>query len=78
MSYTVVALLLLLCPSLCAYTDITMLNCPAQFDIAAYNTTSDTTAASLGPLVYAGFSGSSQTRVNEIVINGDTQQLDQY
>jgi hypothetical protein len=37
------------------YTDITMLNCPAQFDITIYNISSDTTVATMGSFVYAGF-----------------------
>ena len=46
------------------YTDITMLNCPAQFDIAAYNTTSDSTVATVGTFIYAGFqSQATQDRV---------------
>lgn len=55
MGYKLLFVAWLLLASAVAYTDITMLNCPAQFDIAAYNTTSDSTAASLGSFIYAGF-----------------------
>ena len=73
MSYKCVIILLCIVPVFYAYTDITMLNCPAQFNIEQYNITTDTTVASMGPMIYAGFSSSSsQDRVNEIVINGDT------
>ena len=55
MGYKLLLVGWLLLASAVAYTDITMLNCPAQFDIAAYNTTSDSTVANLGSFIYAGF-----------------------
>ena len=65
MSYKCAIVLLCIVPILHAYTDITMLNCPAQFNIAKYNLTTDTTVASMGPMIYAGFTSSaSQDRVN--------------
>ena len=79
MSYKPLLLLWLLLPLLQAYTDITLLNCPAQFDIVKYNSTTDTTVSTMGPLVYAGFSSSASTdRVNQIVITGDQPQLEEY
>lgn len=75
MSYKILLLttLLLLAHS---YTDITMLNCPAQFDIAKYNTSSE---SSLGSFIYSGFqSQSTQDKVVEIVTTGDYQTLNSY
>ena len=62
-----------------AYTDITMLNCPAQFNIATYNVSSDTTVATMGSFVYAGFtSQSDQNKVQQIVAKGDFNALNAY
>ena len=58
------------------YTDITMLNCPAQFDISKYNSTTDSTVADMGSFIYAGFqSEANKDRVVEIVTTGDYQKL---
>lgn len=47
-----------------SYTDITMLNCPAQYNIAKYNTTTDTTVSTYGPFIYSSFQNEqSQTKV---------------
>ena len=69
MNYKITLLLLLIVPIL-NYTDLTMLNCPAQFNITAYNTTTDSTTSALGPFVYGGFSV-SKDRVVTIVTKGD-------
>jgi len=58
MSYKLLVLTVTLLASAHSYTDITMLNCPAQFNIAAYNTTSDSTAANLAPSSMRAFSRS--------------------
>ena len=64
MNYKLFFLLSLAITQVASYTDITMLNCPAQFDINAYNTTSDSTVATLGTFIYAGFeSQATQDRV---------------
>ena len=79
MSYKIVWVLLALLPAALQYTDITMKNCPSQFDIASTNITTDTTAASLGAFVYAGFqSQKQQDRVETIIVNGDTAALSAY
>lgn len=65
MSYKALLLFGLLLPLLQAYTDITLLNCPSQFNITKYNVTTDTTVSTMGPFIYAGFSSSASTeRVN--------------
>lgn len=79
MSYKIVWVLVALLPTALAYTDITMKNCPSQFDIAATNLTTDNTAASLGAFVYAGFqSQKQQDRVETIIVKGDTAELSSY
>ena len=77
MSYRIIILIsLLLVLTHHNYTSITLVNCPAQFNVTAYNTTTDTAASTIGPFVYAGFtSSSSQDRVVEIVTTGDKQKL---
>lgn len=52
-----IVLAILVCAA--AYTDVTMINCPAQFNISIYNTTSDATAATMGSLVYGSLSSSA-------------------
>lgn len=51
---------LLVCVS--AYTDVTMLNCPAQFNVSTYNITNDSTLATMGSFVYAAFSSDSSKK----------------
>jgi hypothetical protein len=64
MSYKILLIALLFIGIGQAYSDLTMLNCPAQFDVAASNITTSNAAATLGAFVYAGFqSPSSQARV---------------
>jgi len=64
MSYTDLILILTLLSTALSYTDITMFNCPAQFNVPAYNTSTDTTVANLGAFIYSGFqSQSSKKRV---------------
>lgn len=71
MSYKI-ALIALVLSLATGYTDITMLNCPAQFNISEYNSTSDTTVATMGSFIYAGFkSEASRQRVEKIVVSGD-------
>lgn len=71
MSYKIAVIALLLTFA-SAYTDITMLNCPAQFNITEYNSTSDTTVATMGAFIYAGYkSEASRKRVEKIVVTGD-------
>ena len=43
MSYRFVLIGFLLLLGVWGYTDITMLNCPAQFNLDEFNTTTDTT-----------------------------------
>jgi len=62
MSYRTCLLLLTLLVCSWAYTDIAMLNCPAQFDINLYNTTTDSTVASLGSFVYGAFQTSDSKK----------------
>ena len=79
MNYKSACVLLTLLTITTTYSDITMLNCPAQFDIAAYNVSSDTTVATMGSFVYAGFtSQSNQDKVQEIVAKGDFDALNAY
>jgi hypothetical protein len=62
-----------------SYSDITLLNCPAQFNVNEYNVTTDTAATSLGAFIYAGFeSDAAKARVEGIVTTGNTQQQQQY
>lgn len=78
MSYKIAFIALLLTLA-AAYTDITMLNCPAQFDLNAFNTTTDTTVASMGSFIYSGFSSeSNKQRVEKIVVTGDKNDLEAY
>ena len=59
-----------------AYTDITLFNCPAQFNVAAYNTTDDTTMANLGASLYAAFETEShKQKVRQIVASGNQNDL---
>ena len=79
MGYKSTCILLLLIATVTAYTDITMTNCPAQFEINKFNTTNDTTVASLGSLIYGGFtSQSDKDQVQEIVVKGDMSALSSY
>lgn len=79
MSYKSIWTLLTILAIANTYTDITMKNCPAQFDIDQYNTTTDTTVASMGAFIYAGFSSpSDQAQVQEIVVKGDMNALNSY
>jgi hypothetical protein len=79
MNYKTWPVLLCLLASVLAYTSITTANCPAQFNITTANSTTDTTVASLGALVYGAFqSPSSQAKVNSIVVNGDYNALTSY
>jgi hypothetical protein len=79
MNYKSVCILLSVLTITNTYTDITMLNCPAQFDIATYNISSDNTVATIGSFIYAGFtSKSNQDKVQEIVAKGDMDALDIY
>lgn len=55
MSYKCILIIVTLCGLAMGQTDITMLNCPAQFNVTEYNVTTDNTVEVLGPLVYAGF-----------------------
>lgn len=55
-----------ICPAICliiisihAYSDLTMLHCPAQFNIPATNITTDTTFADMGQSLYSAFQSSS-------------------
>jgi len=78
MSYKIFLLLICLC-SAGSYTIVTSQNCPAQFNVTLANTTTSTTAASLGSFLYSGFqSPSNVARVQSIVIGGRTKDLDRY
>ena len=78
MSYKILLLLVFLY-NLHGYTLITSQNCPAQFNVTLANTTTSTTAASLGAFLYSGFQSPSQVaRVQSIVIGGRTRDLDRY
>ena len=79
MNYKSTCILLLLITLAYAFTDITMTNCPAQFEISKFNTTNDTTVATLGTLIYGGFtSQSDKDQVEEIVVKGDMNALSIY
>lgn len=56
MSYKLLIFIAIVTLTAQQYTDITMLNCPAQFDVSKYNTTTDSTVANMGSFIYAGFS----------------------
>jgi hypothetical protein len=72
-------LLLLLIWKIDGYTSIALANCPAQFDVSAYNTTSDTTLSTLGSFVYSSFQSPTTTNtVQQIVVTGDTKRLSSY
>ena len=54
------------------YTDITLFNCPAQFNVSSYNTTDDDTMANLGNFLYSAFeTDSHKKKVRNIVVSGD-------
>ena len=55
MSYKLLILITIIILTHQQYTDITMLNCPAQFDVNKYNTTTDSTVDNMGSFIYAGF-----------------------
>ncbi len=79
MGYKSTCVLLLLIAIVTPYTDITMTNCPAQFEINKFNTTNDTTVASIGSLIYGGFtSQGDKDQVQEIVVKGDMNSLSTY
>lgn len=74
MGYQNIALALLLC-GLCTLgsttTDITLLNCPSQFDLALANSTANA-SQSLIDFFFEGYAGSKdEARVQEIVISGN-------
>ena len=71
MSYRILLLAVLLC-LVYPYTDLTMLNCPAQFSITQFNTTASSTAYTLGNLLYSSF---PQQPVVDIVTKGDIDAL---
>lgn len=79
MSYKSRCIVLTLIAIATAYTDITMKNCPAQFDISKFNITTDTTVTTMGALIYGSFtSQSDQDQVQEIVVKGDMNALSTY
>jgi len=79
MNYKSRWVLLLILTTISAYTDVTMLNCPAQFNITNYNVTTDTTVATMGSFVYGALtSQSNQQKVQDIVVKGDYSELDSY
>lgn len=79
MSYKICLLLLGVAAVSLAYSDITMLNCPAQFDVTASNVTTDNAAATIGSVVYGAFqTEAAKKRVKSIVVNGDTKDLSAY
>jgi len=79
MSYNTLTVLVSLLVSALAYTNITTLNCPSQFNVTLANSTTDTTVANFGAFVYGAFqSASSQARVNSIVVNSDYNGLSSY
>lgn len=79
MNYKSVWILLSILNLITTYTDVTMLNCPAQFDIATYNISTDKTVTTMGSFVYAGFtSQTDQSKVQEIVAKGDFNALNAY
>lgn len=72
-----VTLIIILLSFTNAYTNITTINCPAQFNITAFNQSSETSA--LGAFVYSAFTSSTnQQRVESIVISGDNEDLKDY
>ena len=74
-----VTLLVLLLALGLSYTDLTLLNCPAQFNVTQYNITADTTTTTLGKFLYSSFqTASSKNRVRSIVVSGDTASLSSY
>ena len=61
-----------------ATTDITLLNCPAQYNMTYYNLTINA-SESLIELFFGGFEDTSEgERVKEIVISGDYDALKTY
>lgn len=79
MNYKISLIALFLVVNALAYTDITMQNCPSQFDVSSANVTKGNTAANLGAFLYSGFqSSSTKTRVQNIVVKGDTKDLLKY
>lgn len=79
MSYKILLIAVALLVHGLAYSDLTMLNCPAQFNVTSANTTASNAASTLGAFLYSGFqSSASQARVQSIVINGNTADLDKY
>ncbi len=71
--------MLALLPLAAGYGDVTMLNCPAQFNITLFNLTSDPTLSTTGAFVYGAFSTpANQQRVESIVVNGDYAALGDY
>ena len=79
MSYKILLIAVALLVHCSAYSDLTMLNCPAQFNVTTANKTTSTAASSLGAFLYAGFqSPAAKARVESIVITGNTVELDKY
>lgn len=76
MNYKILLIAFLLVGSAFAYTSITTKNCPAQFDVSSANVTKGNAAANLGAFLYSGFqSPSSKSRIQEIVVKGNTKEL---
>ena len=79
MIYLRVAAALVLLGIVAGYTDITLFNCPAQFNVAHYNTTEDSTMADLGSKLYSAFeTDEHKQKVRKIVISGNEQELEEY
>jgi len=79
MSYKSSWILLALLAAAAAYTDVTLLNCPAQFNISTYNVSSDRTVATMGSFIYAAFSTESgRQKVQQIVVKGDYGALNSF
>lgn len=61
-----------------AVTDITLQNCPSQYNITKANQTTDADARLINAF-YSGFSTSADSaRVEEIVLTGNRQELQSY
>ena len=70
-----IALILMIIPSIHCSTDITLLNCPSQFNISKANITT-AQDVSLINTFYSGFSSNvDNARIENIVVSGDTDDL---
>lgn len=70
-----ITLILIMIPSIHCSTDITLLNCPSQFNISKANITT-AQDVSLINTFYAGFkSNVDNARIENIVVSGDTDDL---